>query len=765
MNRSIQVCSWNVRGLNDSIKCGNILSELLSASPYIVLVQETKLNTIPSLKLHSFIPRRLDSFLFNPADGTSGGVLTAWNSLNFHSARSLTTQHTLTICFTSTASNLTFYVTNVYAPSTHELLSSFLDELKSIPLNLDPDTPWLIFGDFNMIRYPHEKNNANFHQAEADAFNDCIHSLCLIDLPLIGRQFTWTSKRTIPTLERLDRGFINLAWDKSLPNTILTPLTRRTSDHVPLVVTAATQIPKSKLFRFENYWINQAGFREIVQSAWCCRTVNSDSAGLLAAKLKETRRGLKNWSKQHSNMYQQESDCRLVINLLDHIEEQRSLSISESKLRVVITKVLSRTAQAKLLLWRQRAKIKVAVEGDENTRFFHACANQRRRQNKIQVIEHESVELYDHERKAAVLHGFYSGLLGSNPQTEWSFRLNDLYPEGPISLSNLENGFEHEEIHAAFKHMKPNASPGPDGFGPLFFKKMWHIVAPDIVNFFAAFNSQTSDLARINRSYLVLLPKKEGAKRPQEFRPIALQNTVVKAVSRVLMQRLQPLIPHLIGTDQSGFVQGRCIADNFVYAADLLSCCHRRRCPTIILKLDFHKAFDCVDWESLHIIMRHRGFPEKRNTWIMNILQTGKTAVLLNGDPGKWINCKRGLRQGDPLSPYLFIIVADVLCRLLHFHPAAADIRHPIIHDQPCPVLQYADDTLIFLRCTPQAIAATKQILQLFEKATGLAINYHKTTFLPIAVPDHEECELASVFGATTSTFPQTYLGLPPLSP
>jgi exonuclease III len=73
MNRSIQVCSWNVRGLNDSIKCGNVLSELLSASPDIVLIQETKLNTIPSLKLHSFIPRRLDSFLFNPADGTSGG--------------------------------------------------------------------------------------------------------------------------------------------------------------------------------------------------------------------------------------------------------------------------------------------------------------------------------------------------------------------------------------------------------------------------------------------------------------------------------------------------------------------------------------------------------------------------------------------------------------------------------------------------------------------------------------------------------------------
>jgi hypothetical protein len=168
-----------------------------------------------------------------------------------------------------------------------------------------------------------------------------------------------------------------------------------------------------------------------------------------------------------------------------------------------------------------------------------------------------------------------------------------------------------------------------------------------------------------------------------------------------------------------------------------------------------------VDWDSLTKIMRHRGFPEKWCEWINNLLNTGKTAVLLNGEPGKWLNCRRGLRQGDPLSPYLFIIVADVLRRLLHNHPLAADIHHPILPNNPCPVLQYADDTLIFLRCTPAAITATKNILQLFEMATGLAINYHKTTFLPIAVPDDEAQALASSFGTSISSFPQTYLGLP----
>lgn len=200
------------------------------------------------------------------------------------------------------------------------------------------------------------------------------------------------------------------------------------------------------------------------------------------------------------------------------------------------------------------------------------------------------------------------------------------------------------------------------------------------------------------------------------------------------MTRLQPLIPSLIGSDQSGFVQGRCIADNFAYAADLLDSCYKRGCPTIVLKLDFHKAFDCVSWDSLTKIMQCRGFSDTWCNWIEDLLSTRKTTVLLNGVPGNWINCRRGLRQGDPLSPYLFIIVADVLRCLLQYHPLTADICHPILCDAPCPVLQYAGDTLIFVRCSAAAISATKHILQLFERATGLAINFHKTTFLPIAV-------------------------------
>jgi hypothetical protein len=118
----------------------------------------------------------------------------------------------------------------------------------------------------------------------------------------------------------------------------------------------------------------------------------------------------------------------------------------------------------------------------------------------------------------------------------------------------------------------------------------------------------------------------------------------------------------------------------------------------MILKLDFSKAFDTVSWEALFSIMHIRGFDAKWMSWIEELLTSAKTAILLNGIPGNWINIKRGLRQGDPLSPLLFIVVVDVLQQAIKQSALNGLLRHPILEDQPYPVLQYADDTLIVLQ-------------------------------------------------------------------
>lgn len=182
--------------------------------------------------------------------------------------------------------------------------------------------------------------------------------------------------------------------------------------------------------------------------------------------------------------------------------------------------------------------------------------------------------------------------------------------------------------------------------------------------------------------------------------------------------------------------------------------------------MDFRKAFDSISWDSLLKILWHRGFPPRFCDWISDLLSSIKTAVSLNDTPGDWIQCKKGLRQGDPISPYLFIIVADVLQQMIR--TAAADdpnlLRHPVFPELPPSVLQYADGTLIITHASAEAAFKLKQILDDFASATGLCINFSKTTLIPMNVDTSTSNLIAQTLGCSTSCFPQTYLGLP-LSP
>ena len=167
---------------------------------------------------------------------------------------------------------------------------------------------------------------------------------------------------------------------------------------------------------------------------------------------------------------------------------------------------------------------------------------------------------------------------------------------------------------------------------------------------------------------------------------------------------------------------------------------------------DFAKAFDTVNWDGLQRVLHARGFNHTWIEWMMSLLSTSKSAVLVNGSPETWINCKRGLRQGDPLSPYLFILVAESLQRMIR---AAVQIRHPTDDELPCAVLQYADDTLVIFRADPEAASILKHILDQFAAFIGLQINFDKSTLVPIHVPDHVMGQCVQILGCSQGSFPQ----------
>lgn len=160
--------------------------------------------------------------------------------------------------------------------------------------------------------------------------------------------------------------------------------------------------------------------------------------------------------------------------------------------------------------------------------------------------------------------------------------------------------------------------------------------------------------------------------------------------------------------------------------------------------------------------MQHKGFPSKWISWMKTIFTSRTSAVILNGVIGKVFHRKRGVRQGDPLSPLLFVLAADFLQTLLNHATESGRLSLPInIHDQDFPILQYADDTLIFMKACPQQLQHLQDILSSFGEASGLKVNFSKSMLIPINISSDHAHSLASLIGCNIGGLPFTYLGLP----
>ena len=160
--------------------------------------------------------------------------------------------------------------------------------------------------------------------------------------------------------------------------------------------------------------------------------------------------------------------------------------------------------------------------------------------------------------------------------------------------------------------------------------------------------------------------------------------------------------------------------------------------------------------------MKCKGFDDRWRGWVDSLLSSGSSSVLLNGVPGQHFKCRSGVRQGDPLSPVLFVIAVDLLQSVVNDMCRRNILTLPIpTKSNDFPIVQYTDATLIVLHAIDSQLIALKKMLEIFAVSTGLKVNFSKSLMIPINMSDEEGSRLASLLGCTVGSLPFTYLGLP----
>ncbi|CAN6554430.1 unnamed protein product [Malus baccata var. baccata] len=368
-------------------------------------------------------------------------------------------------------------------------------------------------------------------------------------------------------------------------------------------------------------------------------------------------------------------------------------------------------------VWKQKSRVQWLQEGDANTKFFHQSTLQRRRRNKVVTLKRDNEEWVDNpDQVRRLLDEHFMDLFSSSGQRDWGGLLDCVIPKVMEEINaTLSAPVSADEIKQAALNMGGLKAPGPDGFQGIFYRSQWDIIAADVNKMIEDLMAGSLQPLRINATHLALIPKVPNPESVSHFRPISLCNFSYKFLSKVLANRLK-----------------RQIQDNIGIAHELFHFLKTRKTKCKLelgIKLDMHKAYDRVEWDFLLAVMEKMGFDSRWRTLILGCISTVSFAILFNGQPGPRFAPSRGLRQGDPLSPYLFLLVSEVLSLLIKQAGERKQIEGVI--DEYC-------------------------------LASGQQVNKSKSSvYFRGNVPESLSIQLAAILGMEIVGNPGLYLGVP----
>ncbi|XP_060965485.1 uncharacterized protein LOC115720373 [Cannabis sativa] len=641
---------------------------------------ETKLsdNSVSRVRQSLHFPNGLES----PRSGLSGGLLLLWKDeveitlLNMGS--------TFFDCYMMVENSPTVHLTCFYgAPEVNNRQASWT--LFERLADVAPHLPWIVIGDFNEILSNSNKSGGALHcESQMDAFRKAIDKGCLHETLVEGDPFTWAKNRaaTNTIKESIDWCFINNHWESffECPQDSTDPIAAIISN----ITTCAGQL---QLWREHKY-------------------------GKMKKNIKKCQKQVEQLNNSSSHSSSHFDDLKQAESILDELLEQEEV------------------------YWQQRSRVDWLACGDRNTKYFHTKASARRTNNHIKFLFNNSGgKASSIADISTVVQDFYADLFtaGNIDECALAHTLDCI----PTLVTNAHNDallapFTPAEVDSALKTMSLDKSPGIDGMSAMFYQQHWSIVGDLVSHAVLNILNTGADPSNLNHTLITLIPKIKKPHHMKDFRPISLCNVISKLVTKMIVARFKEVLPLVISDTQSAFLANRLITDNILVAFELVHAIKNKTAGKhgiASLKLDMSKAFDRVEWKFLDEVMKKMGFANGWVSLIMSCLTTNRFSFLINGEVTGSLTPRRGLRQGCPLSPYLFLICAEGISRLLqreqdlgNLHGFKLTRRAPMISH-----LLFADDSLLSCQADESSCLSIKRVLYTYHRASGQLINRDKS--------------------------------------
>ncbi|KAL9684647.1 hypothetical protein QQ045_022088 [Rhodiola kirilowii] len=640
------------------------------------------------------------------------------------------------------SSNETACFSFVYADCDDKVRRTLWEDL--IDSSEAMSVPWFVIGDFNVISSWDEKSGGVRDSSRSVRWWLQWQPFHLVQQP-IRRQSHLGAAGPAPPKWTCN-GFLPFS---------STHLTRVHSDHCPILMELDSTHHNIALFHYQKVWQSHPGFMDRVRSGWEGK-IHINPLINFGLKLKRLRSFLRKWN------WDVFGDTRIKMkDLLSHINNLET-QLQQGWLPDIATDLLSSKANYKAIadihdaILKSKARMDWIRHGDHNSRLFHAAIKSRRAKNKINLLLGDGSYSNDRDVIGNVAVTFYKDL----------FALSILEPViRPEDNEDLCRPPSCDEVHKCISDMSLDSAPGPDGFTGHFYVHCWMVIKEDLMGAIVGFFEGLQIPNSFSATFLTLLPKVPNASSIDQLRPISLCNFCHKIISRILTSRLSNWLPKIISEEQVGFVQGRSIHENIALAHDITHDLNDKVYGgNVIVKLDMAKAYDRISWGFILRILHSLGF---NNCWydlIYRCISNCSYSMKWDGRLYGFFRSSRGVRQGDPLSPSLFVIAMEWFSRVMKAADRFGVLKAYITKRPSIRInhLLFADDLLIFTNGAKNSFRNLLGIIDDFCAFSGQHLNSSKSLLIcPKGFDPSRKMDLLALSSFSEGTLPQVYLGAP----